>query len=119
MENPNNSHPNRIPSVNVAIIGATEVGAPVLIKSEGIIDALGAAGVAAMLSSRENTPVVLESKRLDVFYDGRTAERDFLEGIPTELQPGVTYALKGIDDPTSISSRMAHRPAIIKYIKAK
>lgn len=107
---------NRIPSVNVAIIGSAEVGFPALIKSEGLSDAIGAVSVAAMLSAHDNSPLVLESKRLDVFLDNFTHEQDILEGIPSELLPGKKYALKGTDDSTSISSRMIRRPSRIKQV---
>lgn len=110
-----NEKENCIAFVNVAIIGSAEVGFPALIKSEGLMDAIGAVGVAAVVSSRDNAPIVLESKRLDVFHDGFTHEQDMLEGIPSELQPGKTYALKGADDPTSISNRMARRPSQFKH----
>lgn len=114
MENLDHRQPNRIPSVNIAIVGSVEVGLPALIKSEGLADALGATSLAATLSTRENAPIVLESKRLDIFYDSATDERDLLEGIPSELQPGRVFASKGVDDPTSISSRMVHRPSMMK-----
>lgn len=106
---------NAIPSVSVVIIGSAETGLPALIKSEGLTNTLGAVGVAAVLSMRDAVPLVLESKRLDIFYDSRADERDRLEGIPSELQQGRTFALKGIDDPTSISSRMANRPSTIRH----
>jgi hypothetical protein len=109
---------NAIPSVSVAIIGSAEAGLPALIKSEGLANTLGAVSVAAILSMRDAAPLVLESKRLDIFYDARANERDHIEGIPSELQPGRTHALKGIDDPTSISSRMAHRPSTIRHAPA-